>query len=278
MATIRTSAPSDCLGAVQQQAATPAERIYFALHRPRYEFVLREVATVAAGRPLRILDVGCYPYHVGAALEMLGHEVYGVSSSHEPLARENVAIVNVERDPLPYASDFFDLVIFNEIIEHLPQSPVPALRELHRVTRAGGNMILTTPNIARVNNRIKLLLGQTIMYPVDVYFEEGGLGNNAYYRHNREYTRSELARLVAGASWQVQEQRYITVLTPFRERAPGEPTSGLGRALQMLGYPVKIIIPALRDTLYILARKNPPPVARDNGIGEGQTPAARSGR
>ena len=48
---------------------------------------------------------------------------------------------------LPFASNSFDRVVSCETIEHLPQVHA-ALRELHRVTRPGGKLFLTTPNYA----------------------------------------------------------------------------------------------------------------------------------
>ena len=47
--------------------------------------------------------------------------------------------------PLPYEDDLFDLVWCSEVIEHL-EAPSFSLRELVRVTRPGGRLILTTPN------------------------------------------------------------------------------------------------------------------------------------
>jgi len=48
-------------------------------------------------------------------------------------------------EPLPYDDESFDLVWCSEVIEHL-QVPAFSLSELLRVTRAGGRLILTTPN------------------------------------------------------------------------------------------------------------------------------------
>jgi ubiquinone/menaquinone biosynthesis C-methylase UbiE len=46
---------------------------------------------------------------------------------------------------LPFPDVFFDVVISCETIEHLPY-PFKGLQELHRVTRPGGTLFLTTPN------------------------------------------------------------------------------------------------------------------------------------
>ena len=52
---------------------------------------------------------------------------------------------NVEKDEFPYKEGVFDLVIFAEIIEHLLNDPCSVLREIKRVLKPGGTLILTTP-------------------------------------------------------------------------------------------------------------------------------------
>jgi SAM-dependent methyltransferase len=54
----------------------------------------------------------------------------------------------------------FDTVISCETIEHLPD-PVAALREVHRVLRAGGRLFLTTPNYLGVFGAYRIYLRAT---------------------------------------------------------------------------------------------------------------------
>ncbi|MEZ4465492.1 MAG: class I SAM-dependent methyltransferase [bacterium] len=59
-----------------------------------------------------------------------------------PLRRGQVVDANA---PLPFKTGSFDLVWCSEVIEHLAD-PAFSLKELVRVTRPGGELILTTPN------------------------------------------------------------------------------------------------------------------------------------
>jgi 2-polyprenyl-3-methyl-5-hydroxy-6-metoxy-1,4-benzoquinol methylase len=46
---------------------------------------------------------------------------------------------------IPFGRDTFDYVVSSEVIEHIPD-PYAALRELHRVLKPGGTLVLSTPN------------------------------------------------------------------------------------------------------------------------------------
>lgn len=95
---------------------------------------------------------------------------------------------NVEGDPFPFADDCFDVVLFCEIIEHMQHDPLRALSEIKRVLKPGGRLILTTPNVARLDNVLRLMAGTNIN---DRYS-----GYGPYGRHNREYTRHEIEALL----------------------------------------------------------------------------------
>lgn len=238
---------------VEGNIKTEQERVYFWTHTVRYQFIIEQVQEIANENTLRVLDIGCFPYHVGAVLELLGHNVYGIASNHEPIKNKQIVIVNIEKEKFPYKDNFFDLVLFNEVVEHLPQSPIPPLQEIYRVTKKGGAMFVTTPNITRSINRGKLILGKSILYPIDVYFEENGLGNNIYHRHNREYTLSELAAIVQKMGWKITKQQYFISYTPFRKRAVPDPLwLFMGK---YLNYLLMLLIPSFRDNLFVVGKK-----------------------
>jgi SAM-dependent methyltransferase len=62
--------------------------------------------------------------------------------------------------PLPYADSSFDLVILSEVTEHL-LTEIPVLREVGRVLRDGGYLILSTPNVNRLHSRLQFFLTGT---------------------------------------------------------------------------------------------------------------------
>jgi SAM-dependent methyltransferase len=95
---------------------------------------------------------------------------------------------NIEARPFPFDDDSFDVVLFCEILEHLLMDPVGVLREVKRVLRPSGALILTTPNVNRLENVTRMLEGRNIYDPYSGY--------GPYGRHNREYNKHEISLLL----------------------------------------------------------------------------------
>jgi SAM-dependent methyltransferase len=72
------------------------------------------------------------------------------------LADQTVNIVDLNRDPLPYADNRFALVTCVETIEHL-ENYRATLREIFRVLRPGGLAVISTPNILNLRSRLRYL-------------------------------------------------------------------------------------------------------------------------
>ena len=67
-----------------------------------------------------------------------------------------VDVVNLNLDALPYPDASFDLITCTEVIEHLEHYRF-AVREINRVLRPGGVLILSTPNVLNVRSRLRYL-------------------------------------------------------------------------------------------------------------------------
>jgi len=158
----------------------------------------------------KVLELGANPYFLSRLLRRRGIAARAANwfgDSWPADVRSQVVVesgiphryefdhFNVERDEFPYPDGEFDLVLFCEVLEHLPHDPVHALREAHRVLRAGGHLLLTTPNAARWDNLLRALDGD------NTYDTLSGFG--VYGRHNREYTKAELVDLLRGCGYEV---------------------------------------------------------------------------
>jgi SAM-dependent methyltransferase len=114
--------------------------------------------------PLRVLDLGC---GAGTPTKLLmadrsKYQVTGADLSEHAL-RSYVSDtgrsgVQLDAQNLPFASESFDLVVSDDVIEHLVDTDSYA-REISRVLSRGGWLFLSTPNLAAWFNRIALALG-----------------------------------------------------------------------------------------------------------------------
>jgi len=105
---------------------------------------------------------------------------------------------DVEAERFPYEDESFDVVFFCEVIEHMTNDPLTALREINRVLRPGGRLILTTPNAARLENVARLVAGANLYDPYSGYGPHG--------RHNREYIMHELYRMLQWCGFELEKQ------------------------------------------------------------------------
>jgi SAM-dependent methyltransferase len=118
------------------------------------------------------------------------HAIDGEAFSFNPLA------FNLERDAAPVPDAFYEGVIFYDVLEHLTENPSFVFSEIHRMLSPGGFLLLTTPNVMRFDNLIRLFRGENIYAPYD------GLG--AWGRIAREYTPDEIIQLLGAHNFEVQ--------------------------------------------------------------------------
>lgn len=104
---------------------------------------------------------------------------------------------NSEEEEIPYPNDSFDVVLYCEIIEHLLNDPVKVLKEIKRILKPNGYLILTTPNVARLENITRIMSGANIYDPYSGY--------GPYGRHNREYNFHELNLLLEYLGFSVNQ-------------------------------------------------------------------------
>jgi SAM-dependent methyltransferase len=159
----------------------------------------------------RVLELGADPFFFtqllleGGARMVLGGEPRGVWE-REPNGVEPVCLrwdgreervelyrFDAERHRWPFADGSFDAVICMETLEHLSYSPAHLLHEANRVLRDGGQLVLTTPNALAAPLLARQLRGLSTGEPYSGYGPTG--------RHNREYTRAELAALLRAANF-----------------------------------------------------------------------------
>lgn len=145
--------------------------------------------------------------------------------------------IDLHNDKLPWFSEFFNFVIFSDILEHLIPADIPAVfKEISRVLKKNGWLFVTTPNISSLIKRIKLLFGKN---PLEFDLR---LHENATYGHIREYTMNELISLLQSERFTIARKSYymIDVKRNFFTR---------------LEFICSKILPGFANSIGILARK-----------------------
>ena len=122
--------------------------------------MLRAIATAFPGRTTGDhLDVGS---GTGELLQLVrthySFRSFGCDYTDKlaQVAGLQIDIVDLNRQPLPYADNRFALVTCIETIEHL-ENYRQVIREIYRVLQPGGVAIFSTPNILNLRSRLRYL-------------------------------------------------------------------------------------------------------------------------
>jgi SAM-dependent methyltransferase len=197
--------------AVERLDLTP-ESPWWGEHRSRYRFAARWVVGA------RVLDIACgtgFGGHI--LLEESASQVTGIDIEVAPLVaakatlHEGQVLVQADGVALPFEAGTFDTIVSFETLEHVADG-VTLVKELRRVLRPQGTLVLSTPNALHTR-------------PVD------GLPRNPF--HVKEYLPSELLELLSGAFGNVsllgQRTHPRFPVSPFWELPENLPKDAVGR-------------------------------------------------
>ncbi|MEM3941803.1 MAG: methyltransferase domain-containing protein, partial [Candidatus Bathyarchaeia archaeon] len=190
MAPLRAFEPAEALRQIRKLVdAIGDEKVLhsFYLEYVRRLLTLRIIREACPQCGSLIVDLGASPFIVSCALKCMGYNVIAVDldpMKYISLASQygvKVIKADLERDKLSLPDEQADCVLLAEVLEHLnPYYVSHVMSEINRVLKPGGKLILTTPNIASLFRRIRLLLG---IQP-------------QYTRHVHEYTKREVEELL----------------------------------------------------------------------------------
>ncbi len=118
--------------------------------------VLERLPALGLPAGARVLDAPCGS-SAALTLALLGRGFAAVCADldREAAARLGASFAEVNLDaPLPWSDQSFDAVFSTEGIEHL-ENHYSFLREIFRILKPGGVLVLTTPNITALRSRVR---------------------------------------------------------------------------------------------------------------------------
>jgi methionine biosynthesis protein MetW len=143
---------------------------------PRYEVAL---SLLRGGQ--RLLDVGCWNGYLLERVHQarLYEKLYGVDIVLEGVEAVQAKgfqaeVVDLNRERLPFQDEYFDGVTALAVLEHI-FDPYAVIREIHRVLRPGGDLVIDVPNVASFTNRIRILFGRLPITSTDPGWDGGHL-------------------------------------------------------------------------------------------------------
>jgi SAM-dependent methyltransferase len=195
---------------------------------------------------------------------------------HQEMRRAGVTVhaVDLEHDTFPCEGESADAVLMTEVIEHLWANPLHTLAEINRILRHDGALIVSTPNLLSLRNRVHFLRGDMnalIEHPGMAYIQKNQLGHTG---HVRLYSAEELRGLLQMMGF---EPSVIFFKPYFWDDPVAAPVSGNGDALarrrpRWLKTPREFVgaivatandlaerwYPPFRGHLFVVARKRRP--------------------
>jgi SAM-dependent methyltransferase len=167
-------------------------RAYHQRSRDRYVRTVRLVLEqIDDRREMRIAEIGPGPIVV-ALRRMFQCETTAIGLLkgrwRSELEQEGIGTVIWDlTEPLPPEDHegSYDVVVLCEVIEHLNRWPIEVLTDVKKLLKSNGLLVLSTVNMVRLVNRLRVMGGQS---PLRNPFERTEDGIN----HVREYTLAEM--------------------------------------------------------------------------------------
>lgn len=215
----------------------------------------------------KILDVGAGSGWASLTLKKAGFDVWAIDT-WEAFQREfrdktgikegiiqrlkdngvHVGMCDIERESFPFEDESFDIILHLGVIEHLHCSPKRTLSEIHRVLKPGGILILTTPNLATLKNRLYVLFGKSNY--VDLHFWYNC--ESFFVGHTREYTVDEILKMLIWEGFNISDIKLSNVVQKGMKQIQNRGVRSLTMALYLL---VTSIYPRFRYFMLVIAKK-----------------------
>ncbi|MDX8376717.1 MAG: methyltransferase domain-containing protein [Mariprofundales bacterium] len=166
----------------------------------------------------RILDAGCGHGMQVLALQGLGYSVEA-SDVHDGLPLfDDIAVSyqrwHLEGENAPWVQNSFDAIVLSQAIEHFTYSPANAIKEMLRMLKPGGYLLIDAPNISCFHNVSRLIRGRSLHWNFKKHYLDQQpqlfAGVPYYDRHNHEYSMEDLHDIATCFTLEIAKSAYYS--------------------------------------------------------------------
>jgi len=246
---------SDIAGYVETAAAD----LHHYITNGQYERLryTAEYLEASLDRSDKILDIGSFPYFLPAYLSLKGFN--NISTVEIPRVDDfplcpswNFTSIrlDIEEAPLPLEDNSFDAILLLEVFEHLYRRPNQVFRELRRVLKPDGKLVISTPNGGQLQTYVKALFrkqfGPKIYEWSEVYERLG------HFAHIREYSLQEIEEYLENFDFRTEEASRLSFYqldNPY--------TGGMKRLLYSTYRAISKLlpfVPIIQNNIFVVAR------------------------
>jgi|TARA_B100002003_G_C14113357_1_gene535481 methionine biosynthesis protein MetW len=123
------------------------------------EFLL---SILSRSKGTKLLDVGCGVGTIAVEIQKRGFDVHGIDFSSVAIEKSrkkgiNAVMCNLDEGGIPFDDNSFDIVWAGDIVEHV-FDPIFLLKEILRVVKNQGKILITTPNDVHLFRRLYLFI------------------------------------------------------------------------------------------------------------------------
>jgi SAM-dependent methyltransferase len=220
---------------------------YYRLEKNRYWRSFELLCKINLPAPADVLEIG------GGQLAVLRKMLFGdqcvvgdISYDYRaPLQKVGIdsIIFNLMDPATGDVGRKFDLIILLEVIEHIPLPAYVVFERIKQLLKPDGLLFLTTPNLFRVRNLIRMFLGIEFLDHFMLPRPGEGLG------HQLEYSAKHL-------QWQFERAGMETVTLAYDSLGHIGHSRKTKLARTLTG-PLEKLRPILRDGLVAIAKNDP---------------------
>jgi len=167
----------------------------------------------------RFIDLGCDDGNLSleVARKIATKSVYGLEKNQSNLAdccEKGICVIVGDLDKgIPFKSNSFDVILNNQVIEHVCNTDL-LLREIHRILKPAGYAIISTNNISSWTNIVAMLFGKQPFpnHPSDEiltgrFLSKDELLPTATFSHRRIFSFPALSGLLKYHHFEIIEKK-----------------------------------------------------------------------